>query len=177
MTKRDLVVIAALAGAHGVKGEARIKPFGDPDLVCAYGPFLDEAGAVLFTPVSARPGPNGLVVARFKERVTREQLLAMKSTKLYVPREALPALEEDEFYYADLVGLPVEDLQGAPLGKVKAIQDYGAGDILEVAGPDGTLLIPFTRDAVPHVDVKTGKIVADPPEVDEEEGGDGAPPS
>ena len=94
---------------------------------------------------------------------------------LYVPRDALPGLDEDEFYYADLIGLAVEDLQGAPLGKVKAIQDYGAGDILEVAGPGGTLLIPFTRQAVPHVDVKAGKITADPPEVDEEEGGDGAP--
>lgn len=175
MSKPDLVVIAAVAGAHGVKGEARIKAFGDPDQVCGYGPFLDAQGAVLLTPVRARPGPNGLVVASFRERRSREEIQAMKSTKLYVPREALPALEEDEFYHADLIGLPVEDLSGAPLGKVKAIQDYGAGDILEVAGPDGTLLIPFTREAVPHVDVKAGRITADPPEMDEEEGGDGAP--
>ncbi|MEQ8404719.1 MAG: ribosome maturation factor RimM [Oceanicaulis sp.] len=175
MTKRDLVVIAALAGAHGVKGEARIKAFGDAGTVCAYGPFLDESGAVLFTPVSAKPGPNGLVIARFKETVTREQLLAMKSTKLHVPRAALPQLEEDEFYYADLIGLAAETLQGEILGKVKAIQDYGAGDILEIAGPDGTLLVPFTREAAPHVDVKAGRIVVDPPEDDEEIGGDGAP--
>ena len=175
MTKRDLVVIAAIAGAHGVKGEARIKPFGDADTVCSYGPFLDETGAVLFTPVSARSGPNGLVIARFKERVTREQLLAKKSTKLYVPRANLPELEEDEFYHADLIGLPVEDLQGDMLGKVKSIQDYGAGDILEIAGPDGTLLVPFTREAAPHVDLKAGKIIVDPPEDDEDIGGDGAP--
>lgn len=175
MTKRDLVVIAAIAGAQGVKGEARLKVFGDPDAVCSYGPFLDETGEVLFTPVSARPGAKGFTVARFKERLTREQLIALKSTKLYVPRDALPALEEDEFYYADLIGLPVENLQGEPLGKVKSVQDYGAGDILEVASLEGTLLLPFTRAAVPHVDLKAGKITADPPEVDEEEGGDGAP--
>ncbi|MFW5661648.1 MAG: ribosome maturation factor RimM [Oceanicaulis sp.] len=175
MTKRELVVIGAIAGAHGVKGEARIKAFGDAGAVCTYGAFLDETGAVLLTPVRARPGPNGLVVASFKERRSREEIQAMKSTKLYVPRDSLPELEEDEFYYADLVGLPVEDLEGAALGKVKAIQDYGAGDILEVAGPGGTLLIPFTREAVPHVDVKTGKLVADPPEVDDEDGGEGAP--
>lgn len=175
MAKRDLVVIAAIAGAHGVKGEARLKPFGDPGAVCAYGPFLDESGAVVLTPVRARPGPNGLLVASFKERRSREEIQALKSTKLYVPRDALPALEEDEFYYADLIGLPVETLQGEQLGKVKSVQDYGAGDILEVAGLDGTLLIPFTREAVPHVDVKARKVIADPPDVDEEEGGDGAP--
>jgi 16S rRNA processing protein RimM len=169
------VVIAAIAGPHGVKGEARIKAFGDAGAVCSYGPFLNEQGEVLLTPVRARPGANGFVVAAFKERRTREEIQAMKSTRLYVPRDALPGLDEDEFYYADLIGLAVEDLQGAPLGKVKSIQDYGAGDILEIAGADGTLLIPFTREAVPHVDVKAGKITADPPEVDEEDGGEGAP--
>jgi len=175
MTQRDLVVIAAIAGPHGVKGEARIKAFGDPGAVCSYGPFLDEHGEVLLTPVRARPGPSGFVVAAFKERRTREDMQKMKSTKLYVPRDALPPLEDDEFYYADLIGLPVEDLQGDLLGKVKSVQDFGAGDILEIAGPDGTLLLPFTRAAVPHVDLKAGKLIADPPEVDEEDGGEGAP--
>ena len=175
MTKPDLVVIAAIAGAHGVKGEARIKPFGDPDALCDYGPFLDESGAVLLTPKSVRPGPNGLVVVRFKESVTREQLLAMKSTRLHVPRAAMPEPDEDEFYYADLIGLTVENLDGAALGRVKAVQDFGAGDLLEIAGPEGSWFLPFTREAVPHVDVKAGRIVADPPEVDAEEGGEGAP--
>ncbi|XBQ17180.1 MAG: ribosome maturation factor RimM [Oceanicaulis sp.] len=175
MTKPDLVVIAAIAGAHGVQGEARIKPFGDPEAVCSYGPFLDEDGNVIFTPVKARPGPNGLVIARFKENPTREQLLKLKSTRLYVPRSALPETDEDEFYYTDLIGLAVEDLQGETLGKVKSVQDFGAGDLLEISGPDGVVFLPFTRRTVPHVDLKAGRLVADPPEVDAEEGGEGAP--
>ncbi|MFW6413321.1 MAG: ribosome maturation factor RimM [Oceanicaulis sp.] len=175
MTKPDLVVIAAIARAHGVHGEARIKPFGDPDAVCRYGPFLDEAGQVLFTPVKFRPGPNGLVIASFRERPTREALIAMKSTRLHVPRSALPALDEDEFYYADLIGLAAENLQGEILGKVKSVQDFGAGDILEVSGTEGVFFLPFTRQIVPHVDLKAGKLIADPPETDDEVGGEGAP--
>lgn len=166
----DLVVIAAIAGAHGVRGDARIKPFGDPEAVCAYGPFLDQAGAVVLTPVKARPGPNGTLVVGFKEPTTREQVQALKGTLLHAPRAALPALDEDEFYYADLIGLAVEDLDGETLGQVKSVQDFGAGDLLEISGPDGVWFLPFTKDAAPHVDVAAGKIVANPPQVDEESG-------
>ena len=176
MSKPDLVVIAALAGAHGVRGEARIKPFGDPDRVCAYGPFLNADGSVLFTPVSARPGPNGTVIARFRETPVRETLEAMKSTLLHVPRARLPAPEPEEYYHADLIGLAVETLAGEPLGQVRAVQDFGAGDILEVHGPAGLIYLPFTRQAVPVVDLAAGRIVADPPDADDEPPqGDGAP--
>ena len=163
--KPDLVVIAALAGAHGVRGDAKIKPFGDPALVCSYGPFLDKAGAVILTPTRAKPGPNGTVIVQLEQSLTREQVQAMKGTLLHVPHSALPELDEDEFYYADLIGLAVEDLDGASLGKIKSVQDFGAGDLLEISGPDGVWFLPFTKDAAPHVDLAAGKVIANPPDV------------
>ena len=158
-----LVVIGAIAGAHGVRGDAKIKPFGDPVSLTAYGPFLDDKGAVLLTPAGAKPGPNGLSIVWFKEHTTREQMQAMKGALLHAPRSAFPELEDDEFYYTDLIGLEVHDLEGAVLGRVKAVQDFGAGDLLEVSGEAGVQFIPFTKAVVPHVDLKVGVLVADPP--------------
>lgn len=174
MTKPDLVVIGAVAGAHGVRGDAKLKPFGDANALCSYGPFLDETGAVLLTPRGARPGPNGFVIAWFAERPTREEILALKGSALHVPRSVLPAPEEDEFYHADLIGLRVQSLDGATLGAVAGVHDYGAGDLIEVTGPDGAWYLPFTKAAVPHVDLKAGVLTADPPEaIDaEDEGGE-----
>ena len=85
---------------------------------------------------------------------------------LWAPREALPSLPDDEFYHADLIGLEVFDTGGAPLGRVRAIFDHGAGDILEVVGKE-QLLLPFTKAAVPTVDLTAGRIIADPPDSDE----------
>lgn len=170
---KELIVIAAIAGAHGVRGDVKVKPFGAADQVCSYGPFLDKAGAVVITPTQAKPGPNGTLTVRIKENLTREQVQALKGTLLHAPRAALPELEEDEFYYSDLIGLDVEDLEGQALGKIKSVQDFGAGDLLEISGPDGVWFLPFTKAAAPHVDLQAGKLVANPPEViegDEKEG-------
>jgi 16S rRNA processing protein RimM len=173
MTKPDLVVIGAIAGAHGVRGDAKLKAFGDPVALCRYGPFLNEEGDVLLTPKGSKPGGAGFVVAWFEQQMTREEMQALKGTLLYVPRTLLPATAEDEFYYADLLGLAVETLDGELLGKVKSVQDFGAGDLLEIAGPGGAWLLPFTKAAVPHVDLAAGKLIADPPEaVDGDEGDD-----
>ncbi len=152
----DLIVIAALAGAHGVRGEAKIKAFGDPALVCSYGPFLDASGKPVLTPVKAKPGAGGFVIATLRETLTREQLMAMKGTLLHVPRAVLPPPEDDEYYHADLIGLQARDAGGQPLGRVRAVQDFGAGDVLEIAGPGGVVYAPFTREAVPHVDLAGG---------------------
>lgn len=168
MANKDLVVIGAVAGAHGVRGDAKLKPFGDPASLCRYGPLLNEDGQVVLTPKGSKPGPNGMVIAWFEERLTREQVLALKGTRLCVPRSVLPEPDEDEYYHADLLGLSVESLDGMELGRVKSVQDFGAGDILEVSGPDGVWFLPFTLAAVPHVDLKAGKLIADPPEDDEE---------
>jgi 16S rRNA processing protein RimM len=172
--KPDLVVIGAIAGAHGVQGEAKVRAFGDPAMLASYGPFLDETGEVVFTPRRARHSGGETVIVVFEEDTTREALLAMKGTLLYVPRAALPEPDEDEFYYSDLVGLAVEEAGGAPLGQVKAVQNFGAGDLLEITGPDGVWYLPFTKEAVPHLDLKAGKLVANPPEAEAaEEAGDG----
>ena len=168
MVKPDLVVIGAIAGAHGVRGDAKVKPFGDPASLTRYGPFLDSQGEVLLTPSGAKPGPNGLSIVWFKEPRSREEIQALKGALLHAPRAALPELEDDEFYHADLIGLAVEDLDGRALGIVKAVQDFGAGDLLEIEGEDGVLFIPFTKEATPHVDLDAGRLVALPP-VDGEE--------
>lgn len=157
-------MIGAIAGAHGVKGEAKLRAFGDPSALTTYGPFLDETGKVILTPISGRQSGGETVIARFEETVTREELITMKGTLLYVPRAALPEADEDEYYYSDLLGLTVEDLEGQTLGKVKSVQNFGAGDLLEISGPDGVWFLAFTKDAVPYVDVTAGTLIANPPE-------------
>ena len=172
MARSDLVVIAAIAGAYGVRGEARVKPFGDPDALCAYGAFLDADGAVIATPQSAR-AQGDFAVVRFREGFSREDVAAMKGTLLHVPRSALPEPDEDEYYHADLIGLRAENPDGAMLGRVKAVLDHGAGDLLEIAPGAGakTLLIPFTREHAPLVDLGRGVIVVVPLIEDEGEEG------
>ncbi|WP_019960289.1 ribosome maturation factor RimM [Woodsholea maritima] len=161
------ILVGAIAGAHGVKGEVKIKSFtADPDAVFDYGPFLNKTGAPLFT-VKSHKSTNDGFIARIAEVKSREEAQALKGTQLFVPREVFPDLEEDEFYYTDLYGLKVEDLEGNPLGEVKAVFDYGAGDLLELhKTPDrkGSWLLAFTREAVPHIDIKAGKIIANPPQ-------------
>lgn len=163
----DRVCVGAIAGAFGVRGEVRLKSFCTvPEDITAYGPLTTEDGSRSFAVRLTRPVTGGLG-ARLSGVETREQAEALRGTTLWAPRAALPSLPDDEFYHADLIGLPVFDPGGAPLGTVRAIFDHGAGDIVEVAGPGGTLLLPFTRAVVPTVDLAAGRIVADPPESDE----------
>ncbi len=175
----DLVFIAALAGAHGVKGECKAKSFaGNPADAFTYGQFLDTDGKPFLTPKSARPVKDGFIV-RFVEPLDRDQAQALKGTRLYVPRAALPSLEDDEFYHADLIDLKIQSLDGSPMGTLRAIHDFGSGDLLEITGtPDrkGSWMLPFTRDFVPHVSLVDGVITIDPPEdvgskAEEEAGG------
>ena len=161
----DRICVGAIAGAFGVRGEARIKSFcAEPDAIAGYGPLTTEDGARESTLSITRPVKGGFA-ARLSGVTTREQAEALKGTRLYAPRERLPALAQDEFYHADLIGLTVLDTGGAEIGRVRAIHDHGAGDMLEVTPPGGGMvLIPFTRAAVPTVDLGRGRIVADPPE-------------
>lgn len=163
----DRVCVGAIAGAFGVRGEVRLKSFCTvPEDIAAYGPLTTEDGGRNFAVRLTRPVTGGLG-ARLSGVETREQAEALRGTTLWAPRAALPSLPDDEFYHADLIGLPVFDPGGAPLGTVRAIFDHGAGDIVEVAGSRGTLLLPFTRTVMPTVDLAAGRIVADPPESDE----------
>jgi 16S rRNA processing protein RimM len=159
-TGRDrMVCVGAIAGAFGVQGEARIKSFcAEPAGIERYSPLATEAGRAFRLRIT-RPLKGGFA-ARLSGVQTREEAEALRGTRLYAPRDRLPALAEDEFYHSDLIGLEVVDTGGAPLGRVRAVHDFGAGDVIEVAG-ERELMLPFTRAAVPTVDLAAGRIVAD----------------
>lgn len=157
------VCLGAIAGAHGVKGEVKIKTFtATPEAVAAYGPVETEDGGRRFTLTVIRALKGGLLLARAPEIKSREEAQALKGARLYVDRDKLPATAEDEFYFDDLVGLAAFDETGAALGVVAAVYNFGAGDMIElkgVPGVDGARLVVFTRQNVPAVDVDGGKIV------------------
>ncbi|MAP95497.1 MAG: 16S rRNA processing protein RimM [Ponticaulis sp.] len=164
--KSNLVCVGAIAGAHGVQGELRIRSFTlVPEDCFAYGPLLDDDGKILVEPKSARPAKTHFVVRPEGNR-SREDWEAMKGTKLFVPRDELPAPEEDEFYYDDLLGLSVRHMDGRELGRVKAVQNFGADDLLEIVAPDGrtAYYLPFTKDVVPVVRLAEKELLAEPDE-------------
>jgi len=159
------VCLGVIVGVHGVRGVVRIKPFtDDPEAVGDYGPVADESGRHSYT-LTVHGMHKGTVLADIAGVADRDAALALKGTRLYVPRDALPAVDDDEtFYHADLIGLGVVDRAGTDLGRVVAVQAFGAGDLLEIAASDGTeWLLEFTRATVPEVDLDRGRIVADPP--------------
>ena len=160
------VCLGAIAGAHGVRGLVKIKSFTeDPADLTAYGPLGDEAGGRRFE-IAVTGQAKGLLLARIVGVADREAAQALRGVRLYVDRAALPEPEEAEaFYHADLIGLAAEDAQGEPLGRVAAVENYGAGDFLEIERPEGeSLLVPFTQVAVPLVDLEAGRVVVAPPE-------------
>ncbi|MCC5975189.1 MAG: 16S rRNA processing protein RimM [Rubellimicrobium sp.] len=162
----DRIVVGSLAGAFGVRGEVRLKSFcAEPADIALYTP-LETAEGRMFRVLVITGQASGALVARIEGVETKEQADALRGTALYASRDRLPGLGEDEFYHADLIGLPVHDTGGAELGRVKAVFDHGAGDLLEVqvAGSSETVLLPFTRETVPTVDLVMGRIVADPPD-------------
>lgn len=162
----DLICVASIAGAFGVRGEVRLKSYtSDPNAIEDYNPLLTEDGSRSFEVGVLRPIKNGLSV-RLSSVGTKEEADALKGVNLYVPRSRLPSLPDDEFYHTDLIGLAVYDTGGTQLGTVKSVQNHGAGDLLEIhgAGLKSSVLLPFTRAAVPTVDLAAGRIVADPPD-------------
>ncbi|MEL6576604.1 MAG: ribosome maturation factor RimM [Pseudomonadota bacterium] len=166
------ICVGAIAGAFGVQGEVRLKSFcAVPEDIAAYGPARSEDGAQEFKIRITRPVKGGLA-ARLSGVATREAAEALKGTRLHVPRSRLPRLPDDEFYHADLIGLTVQDTGGELLGRVHAVHDHGAGDMLEVRGEGPALLLPFTRWAVPTVDLTAGLLIADPPAEAEDIEGD-----
>jgi len=162
---KDMICVGAIAGSFGVKGEVRLKSFcAEPEDIASYGALSSEDGAQIWTVKLTRPVKGGFA-ARLTGVASKEAADALKGTRLYAPRDALPALPDDEYYYSDLIGLEVVDTGGAPIGKVAAVLNHGAGDLLEVrARGEKPVLLPFTREVVPTVDLTTSRIVADPPE-------------
>ena len=157
-----MVCIGAVAGAHGVRGNVRIKPFTDaPEDVAAYGPVTDAGGARSFD-LTLIGEAGGAVIARLSGIEDRDAAEALKGLRLHVPRERLPAPAEEEFYHADLIGLRVVDSQGRAAGSVHALHDFGAGDLIELRLPSRRLvLLPFTRTAVPKIDLAAGEVTVD----------------
>jgi 16S rRNA processing protein RimM len=172
-TKPDRILLGRIAGAHGIRGEVLIKTFtAAPENIGAYGPLSDETGTRTFKLKSARATPKG-VVARLQGVDDRNGAEALRGIALYIERDRLPEAAEDEFYHADLVGLAAVSPDGKPVGEIIAVQNYGAGDLLEIrlAGSSKTELVPFTDAAVPQVDVAARRVVVLMPGTDETEEG------
>ena len=163
--RRKRVCVARIGAAHGVRGEVNLWSFtADPRAVADYGP-LESVEGERFEVEALRPG-RGFFVARLKGIADRSAAERLNNVELFVPRERLPSPEADEFYHADLVGLLLVDRNGVELGRVVAVQNFGAGDLLEIeplAGGD-TVLLPFTEAVAPVVDIAAGLVLANPPE-------------
>lgn len=157
--------VGVVVGAHGVRGAVRIKSFTeDPIDIASYGPVSDETGAKRYRLTLLGEAKGGVVLAGLEGVSDRNAAEALKGVKLWVERSALPPPEEEEFYYSDLVGLRAELADGTEVGRVKGVYDFGGGDVIDITGPGGSLMLPFTRKAVPLVDVAGGRLVVDPPE-------------
>jgi 16S rRNA processing protein RimM len=166
-----LVLVGRVAGAFGVRGEVRVTAYtGRPEALLAFRDLLRQDGSPGLTLVSGR-AQKAEVIARSLQVATKEEADALRGLQLFVPREALPAPEEDEYYLTDLIGMAAVTPEGVAAGKVKAVQNFGAGDILEIdPGRGATWYLPFTREAVPEVDIAGGKItVVRPAETSERE--------
>jgi 16S rRNA processing protein RimM len=160
----ERILVGAIAGAHGVRGQVRIKSFtDDPAAVAAYGPVSDESGQRRFDLVITGQTKGG-VIARIDGVADRTAAEALRGLRLYVERTALPPTNPDEYYRVDLIGLAAELADGTPYGRIASVQDYGAGDILEIERADGTTeLLPFSDRIVPQVDIAGRRVVVDPP--------------
>lgn len=168
MSRARDVLMAAVIGAHGLKGEVKVKAFtAAPAALNAYGPLHAKDGR-RFTIAALRATGDDEAVVAFAEVKDRNASEALKGTELFVARESLPAADPGEFYHADLVGLEAFDKDGHRIGKVLSVQNYGAGDVLVIAADEGEeILLAFTKDNVPEIDFANTRItVAVPDEVD-----------
>jgi 16S rRNA processing protein RimM len=166
-TGKDRVCMGIVGAPHGVRGAVRIKSFTDaPEAIANYGALEDESSERRFTlRIVASAKGDGMVIAKISGVADRDRAEALRGLRLYAPRAALPATTEDEFYHADLVGLVAQLEDGLALGTIIAVHDFGAGDVIEIERAEGQpVLVPFTRAAVPVVDIAGGRVVIDPPD-------------
>jgi 16S rRNA processing protein RimM len=161
-----LILMGVFGAPQGVRGAIRVKSLtGDPQALGAYGPLTDGKRARVFAFESLRLLKTDMLVARVKGVSTREAAAALTGVEIFAGRDQLPPPGDDEFYYDDLIGLDAVSKAGAPLGRVAAVVNYGAGDILEIAPPGGgeTLMLPFTAQVAAKIDFGAGRIVIEPP--------------
>jgi 16S rRNA processing protein RimM len=168
-----LVLVGVFGAPQGVRGETRVKSHTrEPFAIGAYGPLTDATRSRVFAFATLRPLKGDMLVARVRGVDTREAASALTGVEIFARRDQLPRPSEDEYYYDDLVGLEAVTREGKRLGRVAALSNYGAGDIVEIIADNGgeTLLLPFTRQVAPAIDFEAGKIVIEPPrEVEGEE--------
>jgi 16S rRNA processing protein RimM len=169
---RGRVLLGRIADAHGIRGEVLIHSYASlPEDIGAYGALSDAAGTRTFEFQSARATAKG-VVARLVGIADRTAAEALRGTELFIDRDKLPQAGEDEFYHADLIGLAAVDPDGNPIGTIVTVQNFGAGDLLEIrlTGSGRTELVPFTEATVPAIDLATRRaIVVLPPTTGDEE--------
>lgn len=161
-----LILVGRFGAAHGVRGEIRLQSFTEePCAIAAYSPLLDATGERRFHVEALRLVKGDLFVAKLRGIATRSAAEALTNLELFVPRASLPKLADEEFYLADLVGLEAVTEDGARFGRVTDVPDYGGGPLLEIAPAEGgdTLLLPFTKNIVPLVDLENARIVVVPP--------------
>ena len=162
---REWVCVAVVAGAHGLRGALNLRCFTErPEHVAVYGPVFDRDGNRLFELEVIGPAPGGVLARadRIRDRTAAE---ALRGIELFVPRSVLPALPPDQFYYSDLEGMEVLHPDGSRLGIVQSVDNFGAGDVIEVLADDGRRIsLPFTRHTVPSIELERRRLVVEPPE-------------
>jgi 16S rRNA processing protein RimM len=160
----ERLCIGVIGAPRGVRGEVRVKSYtAEPAALAGYRPLTDESGRREFR-LKVLESRGDMLVARIEGVADRDAAEALKGVRLYIARAALPPAGADEYYQADLIGLGAETKDGAALGTVKAVEDFGAGPLLEIALGDGrSVLVPFTDAVVPVVDLAAGRLVVDPP--------------
>lgn len=163
--EHNRICLAVITGAHGLRGQVRLKSFTEkPEDVAAYGALADEAGATEYRVKIIGANTRGQLLAALDGVTDRNGAEALKGTRLFVDRDRLPPPDVDEYYASDLEGLDAELPDGSPLGRVHGVQDFGAGDVLEIRSPTwGSVMVPFTEAIVPVIDLDAGRLVVDPP--------------
>jgi 16S rRNA processing protein RimM len=162
--KKGMVLVGAIGGAFGVKGEVRLRAFTEKkDGIVSYGPLYGDDGKIVMRPKSWRELKDGVAVVA-PEVKSKEQADKMRGQRLFVPRANLPPTAEDEYYVVDLLGCRAESLDGQVLGEICAVWNFGAGDVIEYRPPHGpNVRLTFSKQAVPHVDLAAKRVVLDPP--------------
>ncbi|HEY1720041.1 MAG TPA: ribosome maturation factor RimM [Magnetospirillaceae bacterium] len=162
----ERLLVGAVVGAQGLGGLLRVKSFTDnPADLAAYGPVDMEAanGTVTKVTLQVTGTAKGVVIVKASGVADRTQAEALKGARFFVDREALPEADDDEYYLEDLIGLTAELEDGTRYGRIKAVYDFGAGTILEIDTPDGSVMLSFSEEAVPEVDLEGKRVIVAPP--------------
>ena len=164
-TASELICVGAVTGTRGVKGDLRIKSFtADPQDITSFGALYDKTGNVSYE-LKVTGKAKDQLIGRITGTPDRTAAEKLKGLQFFVPRDNFPTVDDDEYYFSDLIGLNVEDTEGKALGTISSVENFGAGDILEIAGViNGGLMVPFNKITVPQVDIQNGVLVIDPPD-------------